>query len=277
MPPSVAIVTDSTAYLPAVPPGVTVVPLQVIVGGRPYDEGTQAGIGEWTPVTTSRPAPHRFAEVYAEAFSSGASGVVSVHLSGDLSGTAEAARLAAAEAAGPVEVVDSRSIAMGLGFPVLAAVRAAGAGRTLEEVATIARTSAARTQTYFYVDTLEYLRRGGRIGAAATLVGSALAIKPLLRIDGGRIVPLEKVRTAARAIARLEDLAVAAAGFGAAGEEPVDVAVQHLSAQGRAEALAERLAKRLRKLVRLSVVEVGAVIGVHVGPGALGITVSPSS
>ncbi|MFD1939100.1 DegV family protein [Nonomuraea mangrovi] len=272
MSPSVVIVTDSTAYLPAVPPGVTVVPLQVIVGGRPYDEGTQAGIGEWTPVTTSRPAPHRFAAAYAAAFSSGATGVVSVHLSGDLSGTAEAARLAAAEAPGPVEVVDSRSIAMGLGFPVLAAARAAEAGRTLADVVTIAATSAAHTETYFYVDTLEYLRRGGRIGAAATLVGSALAIKPILHLEGGRIVPLEKVRTAARAIARLEDLAVATAG-----EEPVDVAVQHLSAQGRAEASAERLSKRLRKLVRLSVVEVGAVIGVHVGPGALGITVSPSS
>ncbi|MGV9303055.1 DegV family protein [Nonomuraea sp. NPDC003727] len=272
MPPPVAIVTDSTAYLPAVPPGVTVVPLQVIVGGRPYDEGTQTGIGEWTPVTTSRPAPHRFAAAYAAAFAAGTPGVVSVHLSGDLSGTAEAARLAAEEAAGPVQVVDSRSIAMGLGFPVLAAARAAAAGRPLDEVAQVAARSAARTQTYFYVDTLEYLRRGGRIGAAATLVGSALAIKPLLHLQGGRIVPLEKVRTAGRAIARLEDLAVQTAGT-----EPVDVAVQHLSAQGRAEALAERLTKRLQRLVRMSVVEVGAVIGVHVGPGALGITVSPTS
>ncbi|MEU4542904.1 DegV family protein [Nonomuraea dietziae] len=269
MSPPVAIVTDSTAYLPSVPSGVTVVPLQVIVGGRPYDEHVSPAVGEWTPVTTSRPSPARFSEIYDSL--SGISGIVSIHLSGDLSGTAEAARLAAETASVPVEVVDSRSIAMGLGFPVLAAARAAASGAPMHEVASIARAVAARTQTYFYVDTLEYLRKGGRIGAAASLVGSALLIKPLLHLEGGRIVPLEKVRTATRALSRLEDLAVAAAGA-----TPVEVAVQHLSAQSRAEALAERLTRRLPELVRLSVVEVGAVIGVHVGPGALGITVSPT-
>lgn len=276
MSPSVAVVTDSTAYLPS-HPDVTVVPLEVIIGGTAYDDGDQldaarmlAALKAWAPVTTSRPAPQRFADAYEAAAARGATGVVSVHLSGELSGTAAAARVAAADSLIPVEVIDSRSIAMGLGFPVLAAASAAAQGRTLTEVAAAARSCAEAARTFFYVDTLEYLRRGGRIGAAATLVGSALMIKPLLHISGGTIVPLEKMRTAARAIARLEELAVRAAGA-----EPVEVAVQHLSARGRAEGLAERLAQRVPKMMGLRVVEVGAVIGAHVGPGMLGVTVAP--
>lgn len=274
MPPSVAIVTDSTSYLPeGLRAGVTVVPLQVIIGGRAYDEVGSLALpfGEWVPITTSRPSPARFLSAYQAAADRGASGVLSIHLSSDLSGTAEAAGIAAKEAPLPVEVVDSRSIAMGLGFPVLAAASAAASGESLDAVAAVARACASSTRTYFYVDTLEYLRRGGRIGAAASLVGSALLIKPLLHISEGTISPLEKVRTAARAIARLEDLAVQAAG-----DARVEVAVQHLSAPGRAEALAERLRGRLPGLERLTVVEVGAVIGAHVGPGMLGLTISPT-
>ena len=121
------------------------------------------------------------------------------------------------------------------------------------------------TTSLFYVDTLEYLRRGGRIGAAAALLGSALAVKPLLEIVDGRIATREKVRTTARALSRLEELAVAAAG-----EDPVDVAVAHLANPERAEALAGSLRRRLAVNLadrELSVGEVGAVIGAHVGPG----------
>ncbi|MEU0567072.1 DegV family protein [Nonomuraea sp. NPDC005983] len=266
MPPSVAVVTDSTAYLPDLS-GITMVPVQVISGGVTFDEGDFTG--NLSRATTSRPAPSRFAACYAALATGGAAGVVSIHLSGELSGTADAAALAARDAPVPVEVIDSRSIAMGLGYPVLAAARAASAGAALPEVTAAARRCATATRTFFYVDTLEHLRRGGRIGAAATLVGSALMIKPLLHIVDGRISLLEKVRTSGRAIARLEDLAVEAAGKGA-----VEVAVQHLGASGRAEDLAERLAKRLPGVVEMAVVEVGAVIGVHVGPGMLGLTVT---
>ncbi|MGC5011496.1 DegV family protein [Streptosporangium sp. DT93] len=278
--PPVAVVTDSTAYLPPQEVsglGITVVPLQVVVGGRPFDDiaqidGVSVGeaLREWVPVTTSRPAPRRFTEAYAKAAADGASAVVSVHLSSEMSGTVEAARAGAEDSPIPVEVVDSRSIAMGLGFPVLAAAGAAAAGATRSEVADAARRTAESARSFFYVDTLEYLRRGGRIGAAAGLLGSALMIKPILHISDGTISPLEKVRTAARAIGRLEDLAVAAAG-GA----PVEIAVQHLGAAARAETLAARLSRRLPTLARLVVVEVGPVIGAHVGPGMLGITVSP--
>jgi DegV family protein with EDD domain len=282
----VAVVTDSTAYLTPEETDeldIAVVPLQVIVGGRAFDdlphgdagaidaEGVAAALKEWSPVTTSRPAPSRFAEAYRAAAEAGAAGAVSIHLSGELSGTVEAARIAAREAPIPVEVIDSRSLAMGLGFPVLAAAREARRGATLPEVVELARRRIAACRSFFYVDTLEYLRRGGRIGAAATLVGSALAIKPLLHIVDGAIVPLEKVRTATRAIARLEDLAVQAAAA-----EPVDVAVHHLGARARADALADRLRPRIPELGHLLVVEVGAVIGAHAGPGMLGVTVAPS-
>jgi DegV family protein with EDD domain len=225
-------------------------------------------IGTLASATTSRPSPARFAACYASLAAAGATAIVSIHVSGKLSGTIESAQAAARDAPVPVEVIDSRSIAMGLGYPVLAAARAAR-GASLETVASAARGCISTTRTFFYVDTLEHLRRSGRIGTAASLFGSALMIKPLLHIMDGEISLLEKVRTSSRAIARLEDLAVEAAGEG-----PVEVAVQHLRARERAEALAERLPKRLAGLVELRVVEMGAVIGVHVGPGMLGLTVA---
>ncbi len=123
---------------------------------------------------------------------------------------------------------------------------------------------------WLYVDTLEYLRRGGRVGAAAAMVGSALAVKPLLNLADGRLEPLERVRTASRALARLEELAVRAAG-----SRPVDLAVQHLAAAERAEDMAERLRRRIPGVRSVYVGEVGAVVGAHVGPGMLGVVVAP--
>lgn len=221
-------------------------------------------------MTTSRPNPEAFAAAYRAAAEAGAKGIVSVHISGELSGTVEAARLAAAEAPVPVRVVDSRLVGMALGYAVLAAAEAIAAGRDLAEAAEAATRRAAVTSGFFYVDTLEHLRRGGRIGAARALLGSALAVKPLLHLDGGRIEPLEKVRTASRAIARLEEIAVERSGGG-----EVDITVHHLAAEERAEPLAERLRARVPGLRELYVGEVGAVIGAHVGPGLLAVVVAP--
>jgi DegV family protein with EDD domain len=278
--PRVAVVTDSTSYLPAdlvAGRGITVVPLQVVIGGKAYDEGGQtssATVAEalqaWTPVTTSRPAPAVFTEAYELAASQGAEGVVSVHLSAKMSGTVESAELAAKEAPLRVEVVDSRSLGMGLGYAVLSAAQAAADGSGVDDVARVARSRAEASTAVFYVDTLEYLRRGGRIGPAAALLGSALAVKPLLHLVDGHIEPLEKVRTSARAISRLEDLAAAKAG-----DAEVDVAVHHLANPERAASLAERLRGRLPRLQELYVSEVGAVVGAHVGPGMLAVVVSP--
>jgi len=128
------------------------------------------------------------------------------------------------------------------------------------------------TTALFYVDSLEWLHRGGRIGSAAARFGTALAVKPLLHLADGRIAPLEKVRTASKAIARLVQLGVTAAG-----DRPVDVAVQHLAAPERAADLSRQLRDSLPELRELYTSEVGAAVGAHVGPGLLGIVVAPAA
>ena len=282
---TVALVTDSTASLPpevAVKHDIVVVPLQVVIGARSYDEGVEGGataatvaeaLREWTPVSTSRPSPAVMLEAYEAAAAAGATEIVSIHLSGELSGTYESAQLAAKDASVPVHTVDSRQLGMATGFAVLSAAEVLDSGGSAAEAANHARRRTAQTTSLFYVDTLEYLRRGGRIGAAAALLGSALSVKPLLRVDNGRVDMLEKVRTAARALARLEELAVETAG-----ERDVDVAVAHLANPERAELLASHLTTRLSaNLADREVVvgEVGAVIGAHVGPGMVAAVVSP--
>jgi DegV family protein with EDD domain len=273
----VAVVTDSTAYLPegvADKHDIGVVPLHVVLGLRSGEEGIEVSpadvaaalAGRRAQVSTSRPTPAEFGHAYRAA---GAPCIVSIHLAAGLSGTVDAARTAAADVLAEgieVHVVDTRSIAMGLGFAVIAAAEAATAGASVEEVEAAADN--ADTSTLFYVDTLEHLRRGGRIGAAAALFGTALAVKPLLHVVDGSIAPLEKVRTASKALARLEQLAVERAGSG-----PVDLAVHHLAAPDKAAGLAERLRSRVPGLQSMYVSEVGAVVGAHVGPGLLGVVV----
>lgn len=275
----VAVVTDSTAYLPdgmAAVHGIAIVPLHVVLGSRSGQEGLDVSPGEVAAalaerrvrVSTSRPTPAELAAAYRAA---DATCLVSVHLSAELSGTYEAAVLAAAEVAGDgieVRVIDSGSIAMGLGFAVLAAARAAREGCDVEAVAAAASSVAGATDTLFYVDTLEHLRRGGRIGAAAALFGTALAVKPLLHVVAGHIAPLEKVRTASKALARLEQIVVERCS-----DRTVQVAIHHLAAADKAASLAERLTVRLAAVETLHVSEVGAVVGAHVGPGLLGVVI----
>lgn len=278
---SVAVVTDSTAYLPegfAKRYSVRVIPLHVLVDGHGRLDGVDFGPAELADalsdrrvVTTSRANPSELAAEYRKALDEGADSVVAVHLSGELSGTWQAAWMAAEEV-GPdlVRIVDSRSTAMGLGFSVLAAATAAAEGASPAEVEAAATRVAARARTFFSVETLEHLRRGGRIGAAAALFGTALSVKPLLHVEDGRIVPLEKVRTTSRAVARLVDLAADAAGRGTVG-----LAVHHLAAPERAAELAAKLEVRLPNSPGCLISEVGAVIGAHTGPGVLGVVVLP--
>lgn len=213
--------------------------------------------------STSRPAPEQFARTYRRLLDEGADGVVSVHLSAGLSGTVEAARLAAVDFDGRVEVVDSRSAGMGLGFPAVAAATAAEAGADLAGVRDAALASVARTTVWFYVDTLEFLRRGGRINAAEALFGTALSVKPIMHMPDGAIVLREKVRTASRGVARLVDTAVEAAG-----DDDVDLGIHHPAAPHRAEALLAALTERLgARLHDTYVSEAGAVVAAHAGPG----------
>ncbi|TDB90378.1 DegV family protein [Actinomadura sp. KC216] len=269
----VAVVTDSTAHLPrglAERCALTVVPLQIAVGGATRDDISTGEAAHELNITTSRPSPTRFADAYRAAADAGASEVVSVHLSAAMSGTVEAARLAADDAPVPVRVVDSGTIGMALGFAVLSAAATALSGGTGEQAADAALRRARLTRTLLYVDTLEHLHRSGRIGAAATLLGSALMVKPLLDIADGRIEALEKVRTATRALARLEELAVTEAR-----DRRVDLGVQHLAAPSRADSLAARLRDRIPDVEDVHVGEVGPVIGAHVGPGMLAVVVAP--
>jgi DegV family protein with EDD domain len=279
---SVAIVTDSTAYLPQSvvdAHGIHVVPLHVVIAGTEFSEGVDvsteevaAALRAFKPVSTSRPSPQAFLDVYEKAAADGADAIVSVHISADMSSTVESAHLAAGHAPVPVHVVDSRSLGMAMGYAVVSAAELAASGASAEDVAAQASSRARASTVVFYVDTLEHLRRGGRIGAASALLGSALAIKPILGLSDGCIEPLEMVRTSTRALARLEELAAEAC---AAAPDGVDVAVHHLDSAARAQTLADRLGERLAGSAAVSVVELGAVVGAHVGPGTIAVAVSP--
>jgi DegV family protein with EDD domain len=262
--------------------GIIVVPLQVVIGARSYDDGVDPeaspdqvakALKEYVPVSTSRPTPALLLEAYEQAASLGAEEIVSVHVSGELSGTVESALLAARQSPVPVHVVDSRQVGAGTGYAALSAAQLLAEGATGQEAADAARGRAEGTVSLFFVDTLEYLRRGGRVGAAAALLGSALAVKPILHLEDGRVSPLEKVRTTSRALARLAELAVEAAG-----ERDVDVTVSHLANPQAAADLAAVLTTRFEPHLGgrdIPVSEVPAVLGAHVGPGLVAVTVAP--
>ncbi len=281
---TVALVTDSTASLePEVASDcrVSVVPVQVVIDDVSYDEGAEeaspaciaAALREKRSVSTSRPAPAVFADLYRRLADEGATEILSVHLSSEVSGTFESAQVAARHAPVPVTCVDTRQVGFGTGYAVESAAAVLADGGSRSEAARAARERAAAVTSLLYVDTLEYLRRGGRIGGAAAVFGGALAVKPLLGIENGVITTLEKVRTAGRALSRLEERAVIAAG-----DQQVDVTVAHLASLERAEVLAASLNDRLEKQLagrQVRCGELGAVLGAHVGPGMLAICVAP--
>lgn len=273
----VAVVTDSTA---CVPPevvdvtGLAVVPLQVIIDGVAHREGVDLSPGRLVDalrsratVTTSQPAPEEFARVYERMAARGAREVVSVHLSGDLSGTVASARLAAETSSVPVHVVDSRTVAMGLGFAALGAAHVAAEGADADAVARAAADRAHTSSVRFAVDSLEHLRRGGRLGPVAATLGTVLGLRPVLGVRDGRLEVVEKVRTSVRARSRLVELTLA----DVRSRGRCEVAVHHL---GRPE-VAEELAESLRAEVgSVRVAEVSAVLGAHVGPGVTAVVVA---
>jgi DegV family protein with EDD domain len=224
--------------------------------------------------TTSQPSIGDFVSAYEPLVDQGLD-VVSVHISGSISGTVESARqakeqLAESKGVDRVTVVDSESACGGMGFTVLAGARAAEGGATAEEVVERIRTTREHLKMWFAVDTLEYLRRGGRIGAASAWLGSALKIKPILTLER-EITPIERVRTGAKALRRLVEYAE---------QRHVDGAdswvVQHIQAPEEAAHLVAEVEKVMGK-PPLFVSEVGPVIGAHVGPGLLGVGGIPPS
>lgn len=222
-------------------------------------------------VSTAPPDQAGFEWAYGQQAARGADEIVSVHISGRQSQTSEIASKAAATSEVPVHVVDSGTTAMSLGFAVLAAARVAGAGGGPRRVMDALARRLEGSSTMIYVDTLEYLRKGGRIGAAAALIGGALAMKPLLTIRGGQVAPLDRVMGAERAMRKLVDQAVRKADG-----RKVDIAIEHFEAPDRAERLASRVKAKMAGAREITFTEVSSTIGVHIGPGAVGITVSPT-
>jgi len=275
----VAIVTDSTSYIPpdlVKKLGISVVPLNVQWNNAVYDEADPSAVevlealrkGELA--TTSRPSPERFASLYEKLAQEGAMEIVSIHISSSMSGTSEAASLAAKDASIPVHVLDSRTVGMAMGYGVIAAALAADEGMSGIEVVEIAKRRIASTNIFFSVAKLENLRRSGRISRGASLLATALAIKPILTVEDGHVVAQERVRSQAGAIKRLEEMALEATK-----NRAVDVAVHHLGAAELANKFATDLRGVLSGVGQVVITEVGAVVGTHVGPGAIAVVISP--
>ena len=273
---SVVVVTDSSARLPADllrQWDIRVVPLHVLVDGEDLGDGVDdmpTDLYQRPQVSTAGASPAELARGYRSALAdSGGDGVVAVHLSTALSSTVGAAQHAAAEFAGAVRVVDSRSAGMGTGFVALAAARAARAGAQLDEVAAQAESAASRVSAYIVVQRLDNLRRSGRIGTAASWLGTALSVKPLLRIEDGKLVLAQRVRTTSKAVAAMVEQVLEVVGEGRAA-----LAVQHVDNPAGAADLAATLASALPACGPPVITDLGPVLGVHLGPGAVGVVVA---
>lgn len=284
--PAVAVVTDSAAALP--PEWVKSIPVQgllnvvsipVIIGDSVYSDDdseleTQIALAlaSGASVKTSRPSPGQFERAFKAAQGAGYTHVVSLHMSAKLSGTYEAALLAAERSAIPVHVLDTTTVGMGQGRGVQAAVASALRGEGVQDIIDAARTACDATKIYFYVPSLEQLRRGGRISLASSWLGTVLDIKPLLSIRDGGIVPLEKVRSAAKAIARLEMLA--AADISARGPETTQISVHHFGNEEQARSLGQSLAAGAPGLPTPTLTRLPAVLAAHAGLGVLVVVVA---
>jgi DegV family protein with EDD domain len=280
----IAVVTDSAAgfasgWSEAGGPaeGVRVIAMPVLVGDEiltgEHDDVTaplMLALAAGSDVRTSRPSPGQFERVYRQLAEEGYDGIVSVHLSGLLSGTVEAARLAASRAAVPVEVIDTRTAGMAQGRAALAALATAGSGGDLQASAAAAAIAARSSSLYFYVPSLEQLRRGGRITAAAAWLGTLLSVRVILRVQGGRLVPLERMRSAARGMQRLQELVEADVADRTGG---VHLTVHHFGNEDEAEALAERL-QIMAGSGRVSTAPCPSVLAAHAGLGVVAVTVS---
>ena len=273
----VAIVTDSTAYIPlemAKPYPITVIP-QVLIWGpetlrdgvdiQPVEFYTRLAKATVMP-STSQASPADFEKVFRSLLDQGFD-VLAITISGLLSGTMDSAIQAQRALEGkPIELVDLHTTAMAMGFQVLAAAKAAAQGAGLAECKAIAEAARERTGVVITFETLEFLHRGGRIGGAQRYLATALNIKPILELTGGRLEPVEKVRTRGKAMNRLVELV----GVRTGGQKPMRISVLHANAQQEAQNLLEQV-KNTYQVIDGSVTDVSPVIGTHAGPGTVGI------
>ncbi|MBZ4655188.1 MAG: domain protein DegV family [Peptococcaceae bacterium] len=275
----VKIVTDSTADLPLAlikELGITVVPLKVLFGEKVYREGVDISAREFYEKlkesdklpTTSQPSPGEFQEVF-NSLSADGSSVISIHISANMSGTYQAALIAKNALPGrDVTVIDSKLVSMALGLVVIEAARAAKAGKDKSEIINIAHDVMNKVHTYFVVDTLEYLQKGGRIGKASALLGTMLNIKPILTLHDGYVASFEKIRGKGKALERILELA---RNFSDAHEDhEIRCALTHSNVLDEAVTFHKRLISELKYSEHI-ISDIGAVVGTHTGPGTIAL------
>jgi len=274
---AVKIITDSSADLPdklAEEMGISVIPLYVRFGDEVHRDRVDITEDEFyqrlerDPVhpVTIQPGPQDFLELY-QRLAPGADGIVSIHISGKLSGTCNSALMAKEmmETECPIEVVDSQAVSMGLGLIALAAATAAKAGKSLEEVLATVNQAIPKIHLLAVFDTLKYLLLGGRIGKAKALLGSILNVKPLISLKDGEVVPAGQVRTRPKGIDKLFE-------FVKDVEKIQDLSVVYSTTPDEAQELAERLASVFNEK-KIRIARLGPVLGVHIGPGVLIVAV----
>lgn len=275
--PDIAVVTDSTSYIPqelVEKYEIRVAPQISIWGEESYLDGVDMFPAEFYErlkaskelPTTSQATVASFHKIFEPLVAEGKQ-IVAVLVSEKLSGTLQSAQQAKAmfpEAT--IALVDSQSTAMELGFQALAAARAVEAGKSFQEVVDLAERAKQHTGVFFVVDTLEYLHRGGRIGGAARLFGTAINLKPILHVQDGRVEPFERVRTKTKAFARLLDIVQERVE----GKPNIRLATLHAAAEADARGLLEEASRRLNPIETI-VSEVSPVVGTHVGPGTVGL------
>jgi DegV family protein with EDD domain len=271
----IALVTDSTADLTpemVEEMGVTIVPLRVIFGDEAYREGVDITAEEFyerlvksRPLpTTSAPSVGDFQEVY-ERLLKEVDSIVSIHIGTKLSATVQAAQTARQSVPKPerIEIVDSQMISLAMGFAIMEAAEAIRRGAKLAEVKAAAEAVIQRVNVRFMLDTLEYLRRGGRIGRARAYLGTLLSVKPILSLREGELYPEERVRTRARGLERIIQWAIRQ-------ENVKRAAVGHSTTPDEAESIRERLAMAFPS-VKVHLIRFGPVLGTHAGPGIVGV------
>ncbi len=272
----IAVVTDSVACVPQElldKYDIHVVPFHVLWDGRDYTDGVDLTPQEFYRLfrenkafpTTAQPSLADFVRTYAR-LSKKAEGIVSIHIPEELTGAISVARVAARESASvPVRVVDSRMATMAQGFVVLEAARTAAAGGTLDEVVAAAEALIPRVEFYATLDDLKHLHRGGRIGEAATLLGSKLRINPILSLAHGRVRVLGVVRTRRKAVERMLDMMDEKVG-----QRPVHASVFHGDAIEEAQRIGEEIQSRFN-CAEFYITEFTPVMGAHTGPGVVGL------
>jgi DegV family protein with EDD domain len=273
---TIKIVTDSACDLPqdiVQQLNIRVVPLFINIGNVSYQDGLDLSreefyrnLPEYNPAPkTAAPGPGQFQKVYNELADQGATAIISIHVSESLSNTVEAARLGAKDFNRvPVTVVDSRQLSLGAGLLVVTAAKAAAEGKSVEEIVAIIEEKTRRTYTFAALDTLEYLRRGGRMSLAVASLGELLRIKPVLKMNDGHPTA-ERVRTTRRAIERLMELVKECLPL-------EEVYLVHTSAEDKLEILRKEAAAIFPGETEFLAVPVTPVLGAHLGPGAYGFS-----